>query len=128
MIPDHWFYAGMGTPTRPSRGGSRPFFQGLASTLESPEELIVLLLVCEGPQPGVGGGVLEKMHPRDGSERCLGTDKIETKDIFKGWCVEKKMERNTQMEQKHENAWRERRKRRMQRGIDANMQRNVDTN
>lgn len=39
------------------------------------------------------------------------------------------MERNTQMEQKHENAWREREgKRRMQRGIDANMQRNVDTN
>ena len=28
---------------------------------EGPEEL-----VCEGPQPGVGGGVLEKMNPRDG--------------------------------------------------------------
>ena len=30
------------------------------------------------------------------------------KDIFRGWYVEKKMERNTHMEQKHENAWRER--------------------
>lgn len=39
---------------------------------ESPEELIVLLLVCEGPQPGVGGGVLEKMHPRDGLGKVSG--------------------------------------------------------
>lgn len=39
---------------------------------EGPEELIVLLLVCEGPQPGVGGGVLEKMHPRDGLGKVSG--------------------------------------------------------
>lgn len=72
MIPDHWFHAGMGTsPLGPVEGGSGPSSSRHLAR-EGPEELIVLLLVCEGPQPGVGGGVLEKMHPRDGLGKVSG--------------------------------------------------------
>ena len=64
------------------------------------------------------------------SERCLGTDKMETVEghLQGVVCWEKNGKKYSDGAETWKCLERERRKRRMQRGIDANMQRNVDTN